>query len=116
MLFAVASFGCGDATLAGLTERQADAVSAAAENTCDRYSDCEGFGPGKSFADRDACEADRTRFWDEHWPADECNDRINTDKLQFCLDAITATSCNNFFDQLNTVYGKCPRSEVCSGE
>lgn len=108
--------GCGDSTLADITDRQADAVNAAVDTTCDRYEFCQQVGEGKTYANREACENEQRLAWDGRWPADECNGRINGDKLQVCLSAIEGTSCDNFFDQLNTVYGKCPKNEVCSGE
>jgi hypothetical protein len=109
----VGLFGCGS-TVADITDRQSDAVSTATDHTCDSYDRCGELGAGKSFTTRSECEADRASFWNGRWPAADCDGHINGDKLQFCLDAIKSTSCDSFADQLNTVYNKCAKSDVCS--
>jgi hypothetical protein len=111
---AMGLFGCG--TIAGITDKQADAVNAAVGSTCDRYEACGEIGPDKKYASREACNSAERDNWNGRWPAADCDKRINGDKLNFCLDAIAATSCTNVFDQLNTAYAKCPKSDVCSGD
>ena len=110
---AVGLWGCGS-TVADITDRQSDAVSAAKNQTCDSYERCGEIGAGKSFTTRSECETDRAAFWNDRWPAADCDGHINGDKLQFCLDAIKTTSCDSFVDQFQTVYGKCAKSDVCS--
>jgi hypothetical protein len=111
---AVGLFGCGDSTVAGITDRQVDAVNAAASKTCDSYDRCGEIGSDKSFTTSSECETDRKAFWNDRWPAADCDGHINGEKLQFCLDAIKVTSCDSFIDQLQTVYSKCAKSDVCS--
>ncbi len=108
-------FGCGASTVADITGKQSDAVNAATSSTCDAYERCGEVGTDKDFTTRDSCITDRKAFWNDRWPVADCDDRINGDKLQYCLDAIKATSCDSFIDQLETVYGKCAKSDVCSG-
>lgn len=113
---ALGLLGCGDSTLAGFTGKQVDAVNVAADNTCDAYERCGEIGSGKEFTNRDECITDRKAFWNERWAMADCDGKINGDKLQFCLDAINSTSCGSTFDQFETVYSKCPKSDVCSGK
>ncbi|OJH36717.1 DUF6184 family natural product biosynthesis lipoprotein [Cystobacter ferrugineus] len=107
-------FGCG--TIAGITDKQADAVNAVVGSTCDRYQDCGEIGPDKKYASREACDSAERDTWNSRWPAADCDNRINGDQLNECLDAIADTSCTNVFDQINTALNKCPKSEVCSGD
>jgi hypothetical protein len=99
----------------GTSKRQSDAVNSAANSSCDAYSRCNNIGPGQKYATRSDCEIDNKAFWNNQWPSATCDNKINQDKLQFCLNAIAGTSCDNFLDSLNTTYLKCPESDVCSG-
>jgi hypothetical protein len=108
-------FGCGS-TIADITNKQSDAVNAVADSTCDRYDACGEIASGKKYTTREECIAAEKGNWNGRWPVAECDNRINGDKLRFCLDAIEATSCTNVFDQINTAYAKCPQSDVCSGD
>ncbi|MET0406328.1 MAG: DUF6184 family natural product biosynthesis lipoprotein [Cystobacter sp.] len=111
----VGLIGCGGSTVPGITQRQADAVNSAAISTCDRYEECEGFGTDKKYPTRDACISKEKDNWNGRWSVTDCDNRINKDKLQVCLDALESTSCQNILDQANTVFAKCPQSDVCSG-
>ncbi|WP_239470023.1 DUF6184 family natural product biosynthesis lipoprotein [Archangium violaceum] len=113
---AVGLLGCGDSTLAGITGKQVDAVSVAADNTCDAYERCGEIGSGKDFTNRDECITNRKSFWNDRWSMADCDGMINGDKLQFCLDAINSTSCTDIFDKADTIYTKCAKSDVCSGK
>ena len=115
MLGMLGLVGCGS-TVAGITGKQADAVNVATTATCDSYDKCGEIASGKKYSTRAECEADNRSFWNDRWPAASCDGKINGDKLEFCETAIQATSCDNFFDQLQTVYGKCAREDVCSGK
>ena len=107
--------GCGS-TVAGITGKQSDAVSSATNATCDAYTNCGEIGAGKKYTNRSDCETDNRAFWNDRWPVASCDGKINGDKLEFCENAIKATSCQNFIDQLQTVYSKCAREDVCSGK
>lgn len=106
---------CGDATVAEITEKQSHAVNAAVDNTCDRYAACGEIGTDKKYVNRNDCEVEERENWNDRWPVADCDGRIHGDNLQFCLDAIDTTSCDNFFDQLSTL-SKCQKSDVCAGE
>ncbi|WP_043428533.1 DUF6184 family natural product biosynthesis lipoprotein [Cystobacter fuscus] len=106
-------FGCG--TIADITNKQSDAVNAAANTTCNRYQDCGEIAAGKKYSTRDECMNAEKGNWNGRWSVAECDNRINGDNLNFCLDAIEATSCGNVFDQINTAT-KCTQNDVCSGD
>ncbi|ADO70875.1 DUF6184 family natural product biosynthesis lipoprotein [Stigmatella aurantiaca] len=109
-------WGCGDATVADLTDRQSDAVNAASDNLCDNFEQCGEVGAGKAYASRSECETQRKAFWNDKWPVASCDDRIHGDNLQVCLDAIKAMDCNSLIDELRVVNGDCAQSKVCAGE
>lgn len=115
--------GCGETPSTGgtdttppvTTNKQADAVAAASSDNCDAYTRCGEVGAGKSFSTREECVASRAGFWNDKWPAAQCDGKINKDKLQVCRDALKTLACNNLIDELKTLNTQCPQSEVCSG-
>lgn len=107
--------GCGT-TVAGVTGKQADAVNAAANETCDSYARCNEIGAGKKYATRAECDADNQSFWNNRWPAADCDGKINGTSLETCTNAIKGTACDSFIDQINTAYNKCAKSDVCKGK
>jgi hypothetical protein len=110
-LVAFTSMGCD--TVADVTNKQSDAVTAAVSATCDRYDACMEIGTGKSYATRAECDNDSHDFWNGQWTVAECEGHINGDALKVCTDRIASTDCNSFIDKLNTVYGSCASSDVC---
>ncbi|WP_239576268.1 DUF6184 family natural product biosynthesis lipoprotein [Archangium primigenium] len=108
---AVGLFGCG--TVADITNRQADAVTAAVNESCDRYEACGQIGPDKKYATRDACKAENQDFWNGRWDAADCEGHIVGASLDVCLDSIKTTSCDSILDQLDTAYNRCAKSDVC---
>ena len=109
------AMACGSSTVAGVTKKQGDAINAATSKTCDSYERCGEIGAGKTYTNRADCETARKSFWNDRWPVVDCDNRINGSNLQLCLDAIGSTSCSSFLDQLNTVYSKCAKADVCNG-
>ncbi|ATB29947.1 DUF6184 family natural product biosynthesis lipoprotein [Melittangium boletus] len=108
----VGLFGCGG-TVADITNKQSDAVNAAAGESCDRYQDCEEIGAGKKYETRDACLAENKDFWNGRWEAADCDGHINGDSLDVCLNSIKTTSCGSIIDQIDTAYNRCAKADVC---
>ena len=112
---AFSALACGGSTVAGITKKQSDAVTAAKIKSCDRYQACGEIGSGKTYTDNTSCEADQTDTFNGRWPVADCDNKISKSALQICLDAIVSTSCTNFIDQYNTAVNKCNKNTVCSG-
>jgi hypothetical protein len=94
---------------------QAQARDTATARTCDWYNRCGEIAQGKTYANRDQCETENRKFWNDQWPISECDGKINPDSFDLCLKAIEITDCKNGLDLMNTVFNKCSRSSVCSG-
>src|SRR5687768_8757055 len=101
-------------TLSACGVSRTDARDRATNASCTLFGECEGFGEGKNYTSRDDCIVRQRSFWNDHLPADQCEESINTDALDICLKAIEITDCNNAFDLFNTAYGKCAASVVCA--
>jgi hypothetical protein len=109
-------WGCGDSTVAELTDSQPAAVDAAGENLCDNLDACGNIGEGKTYASRSDCETSRKAFWNDKWPAETCDGHIHGDNLQRCLDAIEEMDCNSLVDELRVLNGACAQEQVCAGK
>ena len=110
--------GCGstvDEGVADATGNQSNAVSAAAKENCDNYEACGNIGSGKEYATREECVTKRSAYWNDRWPANSCDKRINGNQLSTCLDGLKTIACNSYVDELKVNNEKCPQSSVCSG-
>jgi hypothetical protein len=85
----------------------------AAQRHCKFEERCGNIGSGKNYASVQECLTDKRAFWQDMWPTDKCNGRINGDTLNVCYTAVENTQCNNFVDTLAT-YSKCESSDVCT--
>jgi hypothetical protein len=92
------------------TSRQS-ARAQATSLTCQRYDMCMLIGPGKMYADHEACEIAWQAAWDGQWPAASCDGKINQGQYETCLAAIRGTSCN--LGDLLLTLGKCDKANVC---
>ena len=112
---ALALFGgiVGCNTVADITNKQSDAVNAAASETCDRYEACGNIGAGKTYETKEACDKESHDFWNGQWTVEKCEGKIDGDALTVCTDRIASTDCNSFVDKLNTVYNSCASDDVC---
>lgn len=102
------------ALLAGCGVSRIDARDAATDRACNRYEKCGRIGAGETYTSRDDCEVQQRNFWNNYWPTDVCEDRINTDSLDLCLKSIDSTSCSSDFDMVSTAI-KCSKDTVCTG-
>jgi hypothetical protein len=105
--------GCGGSFIPGITQRQSDAVNSAAISTCDQYSECQGFGTNETYRTVEACLAKEKDNWNGRWSVTDCDNHIDKDKLELCLQALQSTTCDNFLDMANTVANKCAKADVC---
>jgi hypothetical protein len=112
LLCLLGSLGCN--AVADATNKQSDAVNAAAGATCDRYDACGEVGAGKTYTSRQSCDSSAQDFWNQQWSAVDCDGHINGTALTFCTDHIATTACSNFVGQISTVFTACNKSDVCS--
>lgn len=85
--------------------------------SCDYYERCGNVGPGKDFADRDACMIDQRGFWDDLWTVGKCEDRMNEEGLRNCYDRVDIAQCGGIqggLDLVNILLS-CSSDNVCGG-
>ena len=104
----LASIGCNPIV------SQPDARDMATDRSCDWAASCNSIGPGKTYETRDACEIALRNLWNGAWPASGCENKINANDLNACLNRIDTTSCNNILDVLGLVTGVCSQTTVCA--
>jgi hypothetical protein len=100
--------GCG-----GVTDTRVQARNEAAQKTCARYQDCGDIGAGLTYADLSTCTTQWQANWDNSWPVADCQGKIDSSQLSFCLAAIEGTSCTSVLDILDTILVKCAKATVC---
>lgn len=97
------------------TVRHADIARSAASHTCDAFARCGKVGPGKQYADLDACRLDYDAIWAKKWDKATCDAKVDKEGLERCLASIDATDCDSVLDFLNTAFNKCAERRVCGG-
>ncbi len=97
------------------TSSQADARDRATTQSCSWYQMCNNIGAGKKYDTLDSCEIQVRAQWDNAWPEQMCNGKINESQLEVCLAAIYATDCTNVLDIVDTIGVKCAEAKICSG-
>ena len=112
---ALSTVALGLASGCGSNHSQAAARDAVTDASCDYYARCGDIGAGKTYETRDSCEVQVRASWDNAWPVEACDGKINAAQLNTCLSAIAATECANALDVLNTLLNKCPQDKICSG-
>lgn len=90
-----------------------DAREGGAQRAC-RYEDrCGQVGSGKKHASMQECLTSYRSDFQEYWPTERCEGRINGETLNVCYTAIENTQCDNFVDYFATL-SKCESSDVCT--
>ena len=90
-----------------------DAREGGAQRNC-RFEDrCGNVGSGKRFASYEECLTSKRAFFQDAWPTDRCDGRINGETLNVCYTAIENTQCNNLVDFIATI-SKCESGDVCT--
>jgi hypothetical protein len=123
VLAVVACMGCGGSKVddggggGGDTPTdQATAVRQASETNCNTYRQCGAIGPDKAYVSYEDCMAQRLEFWNERWPANACTQRISTQPLSQCINALGTIACNSLIDELKVNNEYCPQSSICAGK
>lgn len=97
------------------TWSQTAARDEATKKSCDFYARCGEIQPGKSYDTREDCEIEVRAYWNNAWPASECDQKIRNEDMDVCIKGIEGTQCNNAGDFFNTLFNKCSRANVCKG-
>lgn len=108
-LLLLAATGCS-----GTWSQQA-ARDAATQKSCDYYARCGEIQRGARYNTREDCEIEVRAYWNNAWPAEDCDNKIRNEDMDVCLRAIENTQCDNAGDFFNTLFNKCSRSNVCKG-
>ena len=85
----------------------------AAQRHCKFEERCGNIGSGKTYASVQECLTSKRADWQNIWPTDRCEGRINGETLNVCYTAIENTQCNNIVDFFATA-SKCESSDVCT--
>jgi Family of unknown function (DUF6184) len=89
-----------------------EAVDQIAQARCTRAAACNRFGPGKEYADRDACTTRIKSSLRGELSATECPAGIDRKELGECLEEIRNENCDNPLDQLGRLVA-CRSSDMC---
>ena len=90
-----------------------DAREGGAQRNCRFEQRCGHIGQGQTYASIDECLTARRAEFQNRWPTDRCDKRINGETLNVCYQAIDNTQCNNFVDLIAT-FSKCEANDVCT--
>jgi hypothetical protein len=94
-------------------QRHAEISRTASSHTCDAMARCGKVGPGKQYADLEACKIDYDAIWSKKWDKATCDKKVSQEGLDVCLSSIDTTECDSVLDFLNTALNKCAESRVC---
>ncbi len=90
-----------------------DAREGGALRNCRFEQRCGNIGSGQNYASLEECLVDKRADFQNLWPTDRCDGRINGETLNVCFQAIENTQCNNLIDLFAT-FSKCEASDVCT--
>jgi hypothetical protein len=90
-----------------------DAREVGAQRTCAYEQRCGNIGSGQRYATPAECVTDKRADFQNTWPTDRCDGKINGEAFESCLKSIDNTRCNDFLDIINTV-SKCSSLSVCT--
>lgn len=94
---------------------QPSARDQAVAASCSKAAQCNQIGDNKTYTSEKVCEANQTTFWEDAWPAKDCDNHVDGQQLQLCLDTINASECGNTGDLVNILANKCPKAKICDG-
>ena len=98
--------GGGPVASNGEREKARDRLAAA---RCDHYKRCGDVASGKKYDSYDSCVTQQRASVDKDWSVDDCP-RIDTPRLDACLQAMTAKKCDSL---LGGMPSECAESKVC---
>ena len=85
----------------------------AAQRWCQFEGRCGEIAPGQNYATLAECLTDKRADFQNAWPTDRCEGRLNPETYNVCLQKIQNTTCNDLIDAFNTAV-QCGASEVCN--
>jgi Family of unknown function (DUF6184) len=97
------------------SESQTSARDRATTAVCNKLQSCGQLDAGQIYTSRDDCQVQQTAYWQNTWPPESCEGRIDSTNLDRCLTAIDQSQCGNGLDFLDIVLNKCTRDSVCDG-
>jgi len=106
-LAALALSACGTMSLEGAIDRAADAA-------CDKADACGEIGQGLTYASRNACMIDYRATFQNQWTPGRCEENINQDGFDQCVNRIEIMQCGNILDMANVLLN-CGANSVCGG-
>lgn len=98
--------GGGPIASNGEREKARDRLAAA---HCDHLKRCGDVASGKKYDSYDSCITQQRASVDKDWSVDDCT-RIDTPRLDACLQAMTAKKCGSL---LGGTPSECAESKVC---
>lgn len=98
-------------TGAGVTANE-DAVIRLTDATCSRSVACNDVGPGKKYADHEACTRETKHDLQSKLRAGECPRGVKSEKLSDCLQEIQNQKCGNVIDGI-TASTTCRKGNLC---
>ena len=109
-LVVAGAIGCSD----GSTSQPA-ARDRAATAACEAAQRCGQIGSGQTYVSLDDCLTKRKNDFQNAWPPETCNGKINETQLDTCVNAIQMIQCGNILQLADIVLNQCPSSQVCNG-
>jgi hypothetical protein len=90
-------------------------ISDLAEEACDRYETCTGYGSDKTYPSEAECRADFTTKAGTLWPQDKCGSgQISNPRYEACTNSAKAVACSgNILDAISAL-DDCKASTVCT--
>lgn len=82
---------------------------------CNRAQDCGQVGQGKRYEDYAACLAQVQNDFDQLWPADQCDGRVNEGVFDSCNERVSKVSCEGIGGAIEVLQflNNCNASRVC---
>lgn len=82
---------------------------------CNRAQDCEQIGVDKRYEDYATCLAEVKGDFDQLWPAEQCDGRINEGVFDSCNERVTKVSCEGIGGAIELLQflNNCNANRVC---
>ena len=110
--------GCGDSTdNTPLEPSRETRIKDLADDACDRYESCTGYGTGsgQTYQSEAECQADFTSKAGTLWPTDKCGSgQINNGRYETCVSAAQNVACGGGILDAVIALDDCNASKVCT--
>lgn len=98
-------------TACGGTSRR-NARDTAADEACRYFERCGQVGAGQTYSDGEDCRIKQRAFLQEQWSEQRCEDKVDEDNFNRCINEIKNAQCGNGLDFLSALL-KCTVDQVC---